>query len=82
MNKKSSAAAPIVPSDDQPFEPSRSDLLKTKLDLLLSAIWAISTKLDAHITKSSDVIHEISAASTIKFLLYPEAEPLSNIPFP
>ena len=80
--KSSTVVAPIQASPDHlPSNQSRLDLLETKL---LAAIVTLSAKLDAHITKSSDVIHELSAASTIKFRshLYPEAKPLSTIPLP
>ena len=64
MSKKSTNPAAPIPSGDPPSDPSRLDLLENKLDRVLNAISTLSTKLDAHISKSSDDIQELSAAST------------------
>ena len=64
MSKKSTPVA----SSDVPPDPSRLDLLETKLDKVLTAIGTLSatigtlsTKLDTHVSKSSEDLLELDS---------------------
>jgi len=57
MSKKST---PVAPSDVPP-DPSRLDLLESKLDTVLTAIGALSTKLETYVSKSSEDLLELDS---------------------